>query len=103
MKAAYRDHVKCVWKRKTVPRGTTRRECERRANELEPTMSATPQRPCPRAPTQFATTTSQLVARARELQRQRDLLIERGLRLVHDLVAERIRSTSGMRPYFLLK
>jgi hypothetical protein len=35
LKAAYKDHVKGVWKRKTVPDGTTKRECERLANELE--------------------------------------------------------------------
>ena len=35
LKAAYKDHVKGVWTRKTVPDGTTKRECERLANELE--------------------------------------------------------------------
>ena len=35
LKAAYKDHVKGVWKRKTAPDGTTKRECERIANELE--------------------------------------------------------------------
>jgi integrase len=37
LKAAYKDHVKGVWKRKTLPPGTTKRECERIANELEHT------------------------------------------------------------------
>jgi hypothetical protein len=45
-------------------------------------------------------------AHARTLWRQRpcgQLVVERGLRLVHDLVAKRIRSSSRVRPYLLKK